>query len=111
MGHMDLDLLNVLRPPFCTLTTHSWLNWIGEDEVGLKEKTRRHQIHQKDYIEIRPEAPEVRAKDLIPNFAVIGTASRLKAPTCSEGVKNPGHVAPTTRSLILVPPRPKEEVF
>ena len=22
-------LLNVLRPPFCTLTTHSWLNWVG----------------------------------------------------------------------------------
>ena len=37
-----IDLLNVLRPPFCTLNTHSWLNWVDEDEdedeVGLKEK-------------------------------------------------------------------------
>ena len=37
------DLLNVLRSPFCTLTTHSCLNWVDEDdddedEVGLKEK-------------------------------------------------------------------------
>ena len=30
---LNLDLLTVLRPPFCT---HSWLNWI--DVVGLKEK-------------------------------------------------------------------------
>ena len=39
---IDLDLLNVLRPPFFTLTTHSWLTgsmrMIEEDEVGLKEK-------------------------------------------------------------------------
>ena len=43
------------------LHTHSWLNWVDEDddEVGLKEK------HQKDYIEIRPEAPGVWAKDLV----------------------------------------------
>ena len=38
----DLDLLNVLRPPFYTLTTHYWLNWVNEDddedEFGLKEK-------------------------------------------------------------------------
>ena len=35
-----LILLNVLRPLF--LRTHSWLNWVDEDddedEVGLKEK-------------------------------------------------------------------------
>ena len=35
--------------------------------------------------------------------------SRLKEP--SGEVKYPGQVAPTTRSLILVHPRPKEEVF
>ena len=41
---------------------HSWLNWVDEDddEVGLNEK-----IHHKYYIEIRPKAPGVRAKDLI----------------------------------------------
>ena len=27
-------LLNVLRPPFCTLTTHSWLNWVGYLQWG-----------------------------------------------------------------------------
>ena len=32
-----VDLLNVLWPPFCTLTTHS-MRMIDEDEVGLKEK-------------------------------------------------------------------------
>ena len=46
------------------LHTHSWLNWVDEDddedEVGLKEK-----LHQKDYIEIRPEAPGMWTKDLI----------------------------------------------
>ena len=42
------------------LHTHSWLNWVDEDEVGLKEK-----MHQNDYFEIRPEAPGVWAKDLI----------------------------------------------
>ena len=29
-------------------------------------------MHQKDYIQIRPEAPGVRAKDMIPNFVIIG---------------------------------------
>ena len=37
-----MNLLNVLRPPLCTLTTHSRLTGsIGmsdEDEVGLKER-------------------------------------------------------------------------
>ena len=34
------DVLNVLRPPFCTLTTHSWLNWVDEDEVGWKKSQK-----------------------------------------------------------------------
>ena len=29
---LDMDLLNVLRPHFCTLTTHSWSNWGDEDD-------------------------------------------------------------------------------
>ena len=43
--------------------------------------------------------------------------SRLKAPNGGGGgaeegcVKCPGQVAPTTGSLVLVPPRPKYEVF
>ena len=46
---------------------------IDEDEVGLKEKPEvTMQIHQKEYryIEIRPEASGVRAKEFIPNFAI-----------------------------------------
>ena len=35
---LGLALLNALRPSFYTLNTHSWLNWVNEDEVGLKEK-------------------------------------------------------------------------
>ena len=30
-------------------------------------------MHKKDYLEITPEAPWVRAKDLIPNLAIIET--------------------------------------
>ena len=68
--------------------------------------------YPKKYIRLRLEAPGVRAKDMIPNFAIIGNcglgesagASRLKAPIVGGGVKNPGQVAHTTRSLILVPP-------
>ena len=45
--HFFGDLLNALRSPFCTLTTHSWLNWgdgvIDEEEVRwLERKARRH---------------------------------------------------------------------
>ena len=40
---------------------------IDEDEVGLKEKPEDTR-----YIKIRREAPGVWAKDLIPNFAIIG---------------------------------------
>ena len=42
-----------------------WWGW-----GWLERKARRHQIHQKDYIEIRPEAPGVWTKDLI-NFIPI----------------------------------------
>ena len=52
---------------------------IDEDEVGLKEKPEdRYMYIKKDYIKMRPEAPGVRAKDLIPNFAIIGTADSGK---------------------------------
>ena len=51
------------------------MRMIDEDEVGLKEKPEDTKI---DYIEIRPEAPGVRAKELDPNFAIIGTADSEK---------------------------------
>ena len=54
------------------LHTHTWLNWVDEDDWWgwgwLERKARRHKIHQKDYIKIRHEAPGVRAKELDPNF-------------------------------------------
>ena len=43
------------------LHTHSWLYWVDED----------------DWL-IRPEAPGVRAKELDPNFAIIGTTDSGK---------------------------------
>ena len=71
---------------------------IDDDEVDLK-KARRHQIHH--YIKLRPKAPGVRAKNLIPNVAIIWNcglgesagASRLNAPS---GGRNPSQMAPTT---------------
>ena len=49
------------------LHTHSWLNWVDEDndEVDLKEKPEDTKIHQQYYIKIRREAPGVWPKDLI----------------------------------------------
>ena len=63
---MDLifDFIECFTTAF--LHTHSWLNWVDEDdqdEVWLERKARRHYVHQRDYIEIRPEAPGVCAKD------------------------------------------------
>ena len=61
------------------------MRMIDEDEVGLKE---RHQMHQKDYIEIRSEASGVRENDSIPTLPLLGlrtresaSVSRLKAPS------------------------------
>ena len=46
------NLFNDLRPPFCTLITHSWINWvdmmiIGENKVGLKEKPENTRYKKK----------------------------------------------------------------
>ena len=30
--NIALDVLNVLPPSFYTLNTHSWLNWVDEDD-------------------------------------------------------------------------------
>ena len=61
------------------LHTHSWLNWVDEndDEVGLKEKPEDTRYIKK--IEIRPEAPGVRAKDFIPTFPIWGLRTRESA--------------------------------
>ena len=44
------------------LSANYWLNWIDEDDwwgwVWLERKARRHKMHQKDYIKIRPKASE-----------------------------------------------------
>ena len=44
------------------------MRMIDEDEVGVKEHPEDTRYIKKDYIETRPEAPEVRAKELDPNF-------------------------------------------
>ena len=74
---------------------------IDEDEVGLKEKPdTSKRLHQN-----KTRSTGSAGEGLDPKFAIIGTAgaSGLKAP--SRGVKYPGQVAPTTGSLILVPPQ------
>ena len=53
------------------------MRMIDEDEVGLKEKPEDNR-----YIEIRPEAPGVWAKEPDPNFAIIGTADSAKVQVC-----------------------------
>ena len=57
-----------LRTTF--MHTHSRLNWVDEEEIGLKEK---------------PEAPGVWAKDLIPNVNIIGTADSGKGRVVPGG--------------------------
>ena len=69
---VNFDFIECFTTTF--LRAHSWLNWVDEDddedEVGLKEKPEDTRYIQKDYIEIRPEAPGVWTKDLI-NFIPI----------------------------------------
>ena len=44
------------------------------------KKSQRTQATLNNYIEIRPEAPGVRAKDLIPNFAIIENCTLHDTP-------------------------------
>ena len=85
IGHFGwLSCILVAIECFTTtfLRTHSWLSWVDEDddedEVGLKEKPEDTRYIKKDYIEIRPEAPGVRVKEIDRNFAVSGTADSEK---------------------------------
>ena len=80
------------------------------DEVGLKEKPEDTKIHQKDYMEIRSEAPGGTLSQLCDYWDCTRGKCRCVTPegTYSGGLKYHGQVAPTTGSLILVPPRPKE---
>ena len=99
-----LILLNVLRPLFaCSLLAKlgQWGWWWGWG--WLETKARRH---QKDYIEIRPEAPGVWTKDLI-NFIPIychhwecrlGPVQVRQACEYLRGVKCSSRRPPTTGS-------------
>ena len=121
-GQTDLDLLNVVRPHFCTLTTHSWLNWVDEDDWGGWGKMAWKRIQKtldtsNEYIEIRPEAPGVWAKDLIPNFAIIGkcrlgngAGSSLPGGSGRGWNPNPG-APPTMRLLVVLRPQPRDSWF
>ena len=48
------------------------MRMFDEDEIGLKEKPDYTRYIKNITSKIRPEAPEVRANDLIPKFAIIG---------------------------------------
>ena len=41
-------------PPFCTLTTHSWLNWVDEDKIDFKKKP-----NDTKYINKRPDSSAI----------------------------------------------------
>ena len=51
---------------------------IGEDEVGLKEKPEDTRYIKKITSKIRPKAPGVRAKDLIPTLPLLELQTRGK---------------------------------
>ena len=98
--HVGLISLNVFRPPFYT---HSWLNWIERMRLVLNKSQKKldtsKRLHQNN--------TESAGK---------GTWSQLcHNRDCGLGKVQVHHAwrhlagAPTTRSLILVPPRPKEE--
>ena len=93
---------------------------INEDEVGLKEEPERRYYRYINKIKEKTRSTGSAGNPkfaiiLIPTLPLLGVrtresagASHLKAP--SGKVKHPGQVAPTSACLILVPPRPKEEV-
>ena len=98
------------------------MRMIDEDDVGLKEKPEDNlssqQLDQKDYIlEIRPEAQEVRAKDWIPNFAIIRNCS-LGNGQGRHSLEGPGMgwnpypgAPPTTGLLTVGRPQSKDSCF
>ena len=68
------------------------MRMIDEDALGLKEKPEDTRYINKIVSQIKPEAPGVRAKDLILTLPLLGlrtrenaSASRLKAPSGGGG--------------------------
>ena len=101
LGKLLLDTFEFLWTPFCTPTTHSWLNWADEDDWRgwdwLERKAKRHQMHKQDYIKIRPEAPGVRARTWFPSLPLLGTAdSETGDPSQRTRVLFENHFEPTT---------------
>ena len=96
------DLLNVIRPPFCT---HSCLNWVDEDEIGLKEKPEDTRCIKK-IISKQDLKHRECGQRLDPNFAIFGTADSGKVQvlyTRSHLGGGGGGSWPTTGPLILIP--------
>ena len=54
-----------------------------------RKATRNYLIHQQYYIKMRPEARGVWAKDLIPNFSIIGNC-RLGNGQGHHSLEGPG---------------------
>ena len=102
---------------FCNdLSAHSLLTnlvrwgWLMRMRLAWK-KSQKTLEHQKDYIEIRHEAPGARAKEPDPIFAIIGPAARDTWRRLAGVWHVPARWRLQPGLKILVSPRPKEEVF
>ena len=88
---------------------------------GWGWKARRRYIHQKDYVELRPESPGVWTKDLMNLINLLPSlglrtqtsagASSLRVPTGVWNVLAGGRLQLGLKLWSPPPPRPKEEVF
>ena len=91
--NFERDLLNMFRVR--VLTSSGSTGGRGDAKTIISPNTLFGDI-------IRPEAPGVRSKHLIPTLPLLGLWTRV-----SGGVKYPGQVAPTTRSLFWFPADPR----
>ena len=91
------------------LSAHSLLaklgrcGWLMRMRLACK-KSQKTQDTYKYYIDIRPEAPGMRAKELYPNFTIIGTADL--APSGVWNVPARCRLQPGLK--LWFPSRPKE---
>ena len=87
LSDLDFDFIECFTTTFLPL-----FNWVDEDddedEVGLKEKPEDTRLHQKDYIDIRTEAPGMWTKDLInliPIYCHYWDCGLRKVQVCRHG--------------------------
>ena len=107
-----LDLLNVLRPPFCALTTHSWLNWVDEDDWWGWGWLERKAIHL-NYTRSTGSAGKGLDSQLC-HYRELQTRERARSslPGGSWEGWNPYTGAPpTTGLLVVLGPQSKDSWF